>query len=128
LLDKYQKLGIETFRDALQELGLEQSALDQLSRFIQSQNAEQLLENFPELENDPGYQQILYLLTTLQDLGYGEWVVFNPSIIRGFDYYAGPNVLNQGTVSLKNTRTGKQVSFSQAALIQELKEPEEDIL
>jgi histidyl-tRNA synthetase len=89
LLDKYQKLGIETFRDALQELGLEQSALDQLSRFIQSQNAEQLLENFPELENDPGYQQILYLLTTLQDLGYGEWVVFNPSIIRGFNYYDG---------------------------------------
>jgi histidyl-tRNA synthetase len=53
-------------------------------------------------------------------------VVFNPSIIRGFDYYAGPNVLNQGTLSLKNMRTGKQMSFSQAALIQELKELEED--
>jgi hypothetical protein len=72
LLDKYEKLGIETFRGALQELGLQQRAIEQLSRFIQSQNAEQLLENFPELENGPGYQQTLYLLTTLQDLGYGE--------------------------------------------------------
>jgi histidyl-tRNA synthetase len=46
-------------------------------------------------------------------------VVFNPSIIRGFDYYAGPDELNQGTVSLKNMCTGKQVSFSQALFIVE---------
>ena len=56
---------------------------------MQSQNAGQLLKNFPELEQDSGYQQIQYLLTTLQELGYGDWVVFNPSIIRGFDYYDG---------------------------------------
>jgi histidyl-tRNA synthetase len=89
LLDKYQKLGAETFQAALLDLGLTQAAIDALSKFMQSQNASQLLGNFPELEQDSGYQQIQHLLSTLQKLGYGDWVVFNPSIIRGFDYYDG---------------------------------------
>jgi len=49
-------------------------------------------------------QQILYLLTTLQDLGYGEWVVFNPSIIRGFDYTD-----NIGS-GIKRVRGGKRMN------------------
>jgi histidyl-tRNA synthetase len=89
LLDKYQKLGNESLSRALEDLGLEQNAIRMLLHFMQSQNIEQLLGYFPMLQDDDGYQQVKYLLTMLRDLGYDEWVIFNPSIIRGFDYYDG---------------------------------------
>ncbi len=89
VLDKYQKLGEASFYSALQELGLQQHSIQVLRQFMQSQNMEHLLEFFPMLRNDAAYQQLTYLLTTLQQCGYGQWIAFNPSIIRGFDYYDG---------------------------------------
>lgn len=89
LLDKFEKLGLTTFQHALEKIGLTKASIDHLIQFMQSQNADQLLQNFPKLKDNPGYQQITHIFTTLQELGYAEWIVFNPSIIRGFDYYDG---------------------------------------
>jgi len=89
LLDKFEKLPLETFQNALRDIGLEKDAVAQLTRFMQSENEDQLLSYFPMLEKDTGYQQIKQLLMWLQDLGYNEWIGFNPGIIRGFDYYDG---------------------------------------
>ena len=89
LLDKFEKLSPDAFQRSLGELGLGKDSVNQLTRFMQSQNAEQLLENFPTLQDNGGYQQIAHIFATLQAFGYDEWIVFNPSIIRGFDYYDG---------------------------------------
>ena len=89
LLDKFEKLPLKAFQAALQNLGLSESVSDRLTQFITSQTAEQLLSRFPGLRDNPGYQQTTQLINELESLGYGDWVVFNPSIIRGFDYYDG---------------------------------------
>jgi histidyl-tRNA synthetase len=89
LLDKFEKLRLDAFQYSLSEIGLRKESIDQLSRFVQSQNADQLLENFPQLKDNAGYQQITQIFAALQELGYQEWIIFNPSIIRGFDYYDG---------------------------------------
>lgn len=89
LLDKFEKLPLDAFQRSLSQIGLRSESVDRLTQFVQSQNADQLLENFPELKNNAGYQEITRIFAALQELGYGEWVIFNPSIIRGFDYYDG---------------------------------------
>jgi len=89
LLDKFQKLRPETFAQAARDIGLSQAALDALTRFMHSQSASQLIAHFPALKEHPGYLQITHTAAALEDLGYAEWVIFNPSIIRGFDYYDG---------------------------------------
>jgi len=89
LLDKFEKLELGIFQKAVAELGLVKDSIDQLTQFMQSKNADQLLANFPKLHEDSGFQQINHIFTTLQSLGYDEWISFDPSVIRGFDYYDG---------------------------------------
>jgi histidyl-tRNA synthetase len=89
ILDKFDKLPLETFQGSLGDLNIEKQTVDILTRFMQSKNADQLLDNFPMLEKNPGYRQINHIANTLGELGYSEWIAVNPSIIRGFDYYDG---------------------------------------
>ena len=89
ILDKFTKLPLETFQNALMDIGLSKNAIAHLTRLMQSANDDQLLDHFPALEKDNGFCQIRQLFSLLQDMGYGEWIAFNPSIIRGFDYYDG---------------------------------------
>jgi histidyl-tRNA synthetase len=89
LLDKFEKLPLDAFQHRLRELGLTEESIGHLTRFMQSQDADQLLQNFPRLATNSAYQQITHIFSTLQQLGYEDWIIFNPSIIRGFDYYDG---------------------------------------
>lgn len=89
LLDKFQKLRLDAFHHSLKELGLGQESIDHLTRFMQSQNAGQLLAAFPQLAEAAGYREITHIFTTLKAVGYGDWIAFNPGLIRGFDYYDG---------------------------------------
>lgn len=88
-LDKFDKLPADKFATILDDLGLSEQTTRSLSRFMQCKTADQLITHFPQLENNAGYQEIKALMTALNENGYGDWVVFNPSIIRGFDYYDG---------------------------------------
>lgn len=89
VLDKFDKLPAEKFATMLGDLGLGEETAVSLTSFMNCKTADQLISQFPQLENNSGYQEISTLLTALDENGYGDWVVFNPSIIRGFDYYDG---------------------------------------
>lgn len=54
-----------------------------------SSSAEELIKNLPEVSSSEGYKETLQLEEKLSALGYQDFVKFNPSIIRGFDYYDG---------------------------------------
>ena len=56
---------------------------------MSSQSPEELIKELPELKNNPGLEEIISVLQTLEGLGYGDWIEFNPTVIRGFDYYDG---------------------------------------
>lgn len=89
VLDKHAKLPPEKFTEMLREIGLGADSMTALKQFVSSETAVQLLDHFPQLAENEGYQQLTSLLDALEALGYGDWVVFNPSVIRGFDYYDG---------------------------------------
>ena len=89
MLDKWEKFPIETLKVRLCELGMNNSQIERLEKFVGSRDKETLLKNFPEIAENEGYITTNKLIEAMTKLGYGDWVTFNPSIIRGFDYYDG---------------------------------------
>lgn len=89
ILDKFQKLSAESFEQTLVDLGLSSDQIKYLRLFMGSSSAEELIKNLPEVSSSEGYKETLQLEEKLSALGYQDFVKFNPSIIRGFDYYDG---------------------------------------
>lgn len=89
LMDKFEKMSESDFTQALVELGLNELSVDAVLRYSKSEDAESLIANLPDLENSEGFKQTIQLLMTLVQLGYGDYVAFKPSLVRGFDYYDG---------------------------------------
>lgn len=88
-LDKWAKLNSEDIDIRLTESGLDKKASAIINKFMDSRSLEELVRELPELEGNVGLVEITEVLASLNDLGYGDWVEFNPAVIRGFDYYDG---------------------------------------
>jgi len=88
-LDKWAKITGEEIKGRLDDAGLDKAAVTILEKFMSSRNLEGLLAELPALKNDPGLVETVSALETLENLGYGDWIEFNPAVIRGFDYYDG---------------------------------------
>ena len=90
LLDKWHKLPPETFREMLQEIGLSPEQIDVTDAFMRSD-----LDNLKNclgseiLDNNAGFQTLAKLFGLLKGNGLADYVSFDPSIIRGFDYSDG---------------------------------------
>lgn len=89
LMDKFSKMNVDEFSSALSELGVSAKSIGSLVSFLQSKNVEELLQKFPAVSNNVGFIRIMEILKALNARGYGDWVSFQPNIIRGFDYYDG---------------------------------------
>ncbi|MHB8904185.1 MAG: histidine--tRNA ligase, partial [Patescibacteria group bacterium] len=88
-LDKWQKLKEEDIKTRLQEAGLKDKAIKVIEVFMKSKNIESLVETLPALKNNSGLLKVAKVMEDLEDLGYGDFIEFNPTVIRGFDYYDG---------------------------------------
>lgn len=89
LLDKYEKLSAEAFVSSLEELGLKNEQIDRIIKFMTAKSVKELVDRLPELADNEGLKELELAINSLKALGYGDYVLFNPSIIRGFDYYDG---------------------------------------
>jgi len=89
ILDKWGKLKQDDFKIRLKKCGLKVETVDKLINFMKAKNINELINTIPELKNNLGLQEINQVINNLKKLGYGEWIEFNPSVIRGFDYYDG---------------------------------------
>ena len=89
VLDKWDKLSPDALRVRFSELGLDSEQIDQLEKFMRAESREQLLSGLPELESNEGLRELGLIMDRLTELGYSEWIVFQPNVIRGFDYYDG---------------------------------------
>lgn len=89
LLDKWFKLDEVAIDNKLKELGLDDKGVSLLKTFMSSKDILELKKNVSELSNNKGLIDLKELLKNLEDLGYVDWIEFNPTIIRGFDYYNG---------------------------------------
>lgn len=88
-LDKWEKLGEDIIKERLEEAGLDKKARLIIGKFMTSRTLEELNENLPGINDNPGFKELANAMRALDDLGYGEFISFNPAVIRGFDYYDG---------------------------------------
>lgn len=88
-LDKWAKLSEEDIVLRLQEAGLSEAAINIIKQFMLSRSLEDLVEKLPTLKDNVGLAETAEILNKLDELGYGDFLEFNPAVIRGFDYYDG---------------------------------------
>ncbi|HZJ41293.1 MAG TPA: histidine--tRNA ligase [Candidatus Saccharimonadales bacterium] len=88
-LDKWKKLPLNAVRERLLTTGLKSEAIAILEQFMLSGSLAELAQKLPALKNNPGFLEIDQAMKTLKNLGYGDLIEFDPSVIRGFDYYDG---------------------------------------
>jgi histidyl-tRNA synthetase len=88
-LDKWKKLPQTAISERLQEAGLKKEAIIILEQFMSCRSLEEVAEKIPDLKNNLGFLEIDNAIKALADLGYGDFIEFDPSVIRGFDYYDG---------------------------------------
>jgi len=88
-LDKWVKLKPEEIKGRFQDAGLKDSSIEIIKKFMSSTSLEELVERLPALKDNVGLIEATNVLKSLNDLGYGDWLEFNPTVIRGFDYYDG---------------------------------------
>jgi len=88
-LDKWQKLEPMAISERLKSVGLSSENCRVITDFLNSRSLEVLLEKLPDLKNNPGLLAIRSVITALTESGYGDFIEFNPAVIRGFDYYDG---------------------------------------
>lgn len=90
LMDKYEKLTEVEFAEYAVEVGVGQEDLNRIYAWMQLDSLPTLTEQFPEISQTEGYQELLSIYASIRELGYSEdRVVFAPGLVRGFDYYDG---------------------------------------
>ncbi len=88
-LDKWSKLTPESWQKKLKEAGLKKASILILEQFMKSRTLNEVAEYLPGLKNNIGFKEINEALKSLSSLGYDNFIEFNPTVIRGFDYYDG---------------------------------------
>jgi len=102
-LDKRAKLGESEFRVLLQKEGLEIKSIDAIETFFQCKDLASVLtaisDNGTNASNDSnglvasngsnGYQELAKLFQFMTDIGYGDFIKLDLSVVRGLAYYTG---------------------------------------
>ncbi len=88
-LDKWNKLSAPALEERLREAGMKKEAILILEQFMKSRSLAEVADKLPALKGNSGFLEISTALKNLSDLGYGDYLEFNPTVIRGFDYYDG---------------------------------------
>jgi len=88
-LDKWEKLDRSDIKERLEAAGLDKKARLVIEKFMASRSLEELSDSLPGINDNAGFKELVEVMKVLSALGYEELVAFNPSVIRGFDYYDG---------------------------------------
>lgn len=90
MMDKRMKISDETFSATLTDLGLNNNQINKIDNFMHA-TIESLHQIIPQqtLNNNLGYTSIIRLLDLLKENNIQKYCMFDPSIIRGFDYSDG---------------------------------------
>ena len=88
LMDKWEKLSERERITLMESYSLSRNVIDGVTKFMESKTKSDLVEAFSELTISD-LQMIDDILKYFESIDYGEYFQFNPSVIRGFDYYDG---------------------------------------
>lgn len=87
VLDKKGKVPVETLKEMLVEKGLSAQAADDIMGHLDDQ-ATGSLSSGP-LAGAPAAEEVRQLLGLAEAMGFGDYVRFDPGIVRGLSYYTG---------------------------------------
>lgn len=86
IMDKKQKVQPEEYRAMLTDNGLDSKQIELIDAYL-DQGIAFIEQNKASLKDDAEY--LLSILAILNKTGYGDFVEYNPTVVRGFDYYTG---------------------------------------
>lgn len=86
ILDKYIKLTEVDFIKLLQNIGLDMENIVLLQKFMNCKTIEDIKIILVNSENITEFE---VCISTLEDMGYSDFLTIDCSVIRGFDYYDG---------------------------------------
>ncbi|MEK5529440.1 histidine--tRNA ligase [Viridibacillus sp. FSL R5-0468] len=93
VLDKLEKVGVSTVKKELSELGLPQTIVDSIKRFLTDEKNKTIdyFESYTELNNniEQGVNELKALESFLAYLNISEQCIFNPFLARGLEIYTG---------------------------------------
>ena len=85
LLDKKNKLPIDTFEKMLDDLLPDSKTANEVKEFMGCDNIQQIENKYGR----QGTSEIIELMTLLYDMGVGDYYLFDPGVVRGLAYYTG---------------------------------------
>jgi histidyl-tRNA synthetase len=87
ILDKRDKISPEALAELLREQGVAAAAIPQLQELLECPDLETLKS---KLDNPEPFAGLETLFGLLEASGYGDFLRFDVSIVRGLSYYTGP--------------------------------------
>lgn len=88
-MDKRDKLPKDAIQEILLEKWLNTRQVEELIKYMNIQNIDDLVAEFWELKDSKGLTQTKAIIDALSALWYFEYIEFKSSLIRWFDYYDG---------------------------------------
>jgi histidyl-tRNA synthetase len=91
LIDAKSKMSDDDFKKKLEEIGLGQSKNDDLFQWLSLASLHEVEtdERFGELAKSEEYEELKAVFIWIDKLGYFDYVVYEPGIVRGLGYYTG---------------------------------------
>ena len=86
IIDKRDKVSPDTLEKMLKEVGMDSSKVDQLNEFLSISTLEKLKDR---IQNTEAIDELEHLLKLMDNSGYGDYIQFDISIVRGLSYYTG---------------------------------------
>jgi len=89
-VDKLEKFGEDTVRNELAKKGFENDKITKVLDFIKIDDLDKISDILKDEKlGTDGVAEIEEILSTLDNLGFGKNAKFDPSLVRGLDYYTG---------------------------------------
>ena len=89
LMDKWDKMKKVDIEKTFKDINVTGDSFKLIFKFMNSKDSNELLKKLPQLKKSQGLNDINIVMQKLSALGYGDYISFNPAVIRGLDYYDG---------------------------------------
>ncbi|KEG09376.1 histidyl-tRNA synthetase [Trypanosoma grayi] len=87
IVDKMEKLPREEVVEQLAALGLESGVVDAITTTLGLKSVDEIAQRIGEQHE--AVQELRDFFAQVEAYGYGEWVLFDASVVRGLAYYTG---------------------------------------
>ena len=89
IVDRSKKISPESLDKMLLDTGLSNDSLNKIHQYLELKNFEELRQYMAKYHQESLIENFSHFYSLLQDLSLDPYVKFDPSIVRGLDYYTG---------------------------------------